>query len=146
MTVANLGSRSEGGDSLPRPTPSPDGLDAPYWSALRASRLLVQVCRSCEHHQFPPEWFCRSCHGSALDWTELAAEGRIFSWARVWHPVHPALAADCPYTLVLVELDKGVRMLGRLLDEPEEGVSIGTTLRGVFQSVDPELTLLHWAV
>ena len=51
---------------------------------------------------------------------EGVGQGRIYSWERPWHPVHPALKGHGPYIVVLVELpDAGnVRMLGNLLGDP----------------------------
>src|SRR5690348_6577489 len=76
---------------LPRPVPEPDGLDRPYWEGTRAGRLLVQRCRGCGTFQWGPEWICHRCLAPDPDWVEVAPRGRIYSWERAWHPVHPAL-------------------------------------------------------
>lgn len=62
-----------------------------------------------------------------LEWVEVAGRGRIFSWERPYHPVHPALNGHGPYVVVLVELPEagGVRMVGNLLGDPLQPVTIG---------------------
>lgn len=78
------------------PVAETDGLSAPYWAGLQQEKLLVQRCSRCKRWQFGPEWICHKCHAFDPDWVEVPAEGRIYSWERVWHPVHPALKGHCP--------------------------------------------------
>lgn len=136
---------------LPAPAAERDGLSAPYWNGLREGRLMVQRCAHCGTWQFGPEWICHHCHAFDPAWVEVAPEGRIFSWERVWHPSHAALKSHGPYLVVLVELPLagGVRMLGNLLGDPLQAVHIGTPVRGVFEAHgegDTAYGLLQWAV
>jgi uncharacterized protein len=114
---------------LPIPVPEPDGLSAPYWEGLRKNRLLVQRCGRCRSWQFGPEWLCHHCHAFDPAWTEVEPRGHIFSWERVWHPSHAALRQHGPYLAVLVELPHagGVRIVGNLLGDPMQTITIGPT-------------------
>lgn len=134
---------------LPAPFVDADGLSAPYWEGLRHNRLLVQRCTHCGCWQFGPEWICHQCHAFDPAWVEVEPKGRIFSWERVWHPVHPALKEHGPYLACLVELPHagGLRMLGNLLGDPMQEVAIGTAVRGVFEhhaDATPPYSLLQW--
>ena len=134
---------------LPAPFLDAEGLSAPFWDGLRAGRLRVQRCTHCGTWQFGPEWICHRCLRFELAWVEVEPEGRIYSWERVWHPVHPALKAHGPYIVVLVELpDAGnVRMLGNLLGDPHQEVKIGAEVQAVFEPHDdasPPFTLVQW--
>lgn len=134
---------------LPIPLPEPDGLSAPYWAGLREGRLLVQRCGHCQAWQFGPEWICHRCHSFDPEWTDIKPHGRIFSWERVWHPSHSVLRQHGPYLAVLVEIpDAGrVRMVGNLLGDPMQTVTIGADVEGVFEHhchSDPQYSLLHW--
>ncbi|MGJ5043118.1 Zn-ribbon domain-containing OB-fold protein [Bradyrhizobium sp. HKCCYLRH1062] len=136
-------------EGLPIPTAEPDGLSAPYWEGLRQGRLLVQRCSRCETWQFGPEWICHRCHAFDPDWVEIAPQGRIFSWERVWHPSHPALRQQGPYLAVLVEMPHagGIRMVGNLLGEAMQEVTIGAEVFGFFEhhpKRDRPYALLHW--
>ncbi len=102
---------------LPSPVAEPDGLSAPYWAGLREERLRVQRCARCRtlRSSVPgvdlppmPRAFDPGC-GS-----RCPPHGCIFSWERVWHPVHPALKDRGPYLVVVVELPHagGVRLVG----------------------------------
>jgi len=136
---------------LPVPGPERDGLSKAYWDGLKAGRLLIQRCCSCGVWQWGPEWICHSCHGFDLGWEEVRAEGSIYSWERVWHAVHPALKTAGPYLVVLVELreTKSVRLIGNLLGDPRQEVSIGTEAVGEFEhhtASEPPFSLLQWRV
>lgn len=132
---------------LPQPAPAVDGLDTEYWEAAKRHELVVQKCNACGGFQFGPEWICYQCHSFDLGWQQVSGKGKIYSWERVWHPVHPALRSACPYMVVLVELpDAGnVRMVGNLLGDPMEPVEIGSDVEVAFED-HPEdaYTLVQW--
>jgi uncharacterized OB-fold protein len=124
---------------LPAGLPAPaddDGVAAPYWAGLRDGVLRVQRCAACGTWQFGAE------NGSVPPLPRLgpglgrgAAAGRIYSWERVWHPVHPALKDHGPYLAVVVDLPQagGLRMVGNLLGDPLQPVLIGADVVGVFE-------------
>lgn len=139
-------------DGLPAPLDE-EGVAAPYWQGLREGVLRVQRCAACGRWQFGGEWLCHHCRTFDPPWVEVAPRGRLYSWERVWHPVHPALKDHGPYLVVLVELPQagGVRMLGNLLGDPMQEVPIGAEVEGVFEphAGRPEAgvapyALLHW--
>ncbi len=132
------------------PVPLMNELDRPYWEGAARNDLLVQFCPSCDVWQWGPEWLCHTCHSYDLDWREVEPRGRIYSWERAWHPVHPALVEAVPYVVVLVELPHAgnIRMVGNLLGEPEEDVVIGAEVEAVFEhhtDHDPPYSLVHWS-
>ena len=132
-------------EGLPRPVAAPDGLDQEFWDSARRHELKVQRCRQCRTFLFGPEWICHQCHSFDLEWVKVPARGRIYSWERVWHPVHPALREACPYVIVLVELPYAgnVRMLGNLLGDPQQEIEIGAEVEAVFEDHD-KFTLIQW--
>lgn len=132
---------------LPRPAASPDGLDTEFWEAAKRHELLVQRCNRCNTFQWGPEWICHACHTTDVGWHRVSGRGRIFSWERVWHPVHPSLKDACPYLVVLVELpDAGnVRMVGNLLGDAMDEVRIGADVEAVFEDHAADgFTLVQW--
>jgi len=134
-------------EGMPLPAPSADGLDSEFWEAARRHELVVQRCTACGTFQFGPEWLCNGCRSFDLAWHRVSGRGRIYSWERVWYPVHPALQGKLPYLVVLVELpDAGnVRMVGNLLGDPEQTVEIGAEVEAVFEDHPLEqVTLVQW--
>lgn len=134
---------------MPKPVPQPDDLDTPYWSAALDGELMVQRCADCGGWQWGPEWICHRCLSFDMKWEKVAPEGRIFSWERSWHPVHPALREHGPYITVLVELPHAdnIRMAGNLLGDPHQAVEIGTAVQAVFErhgDGDAAYALVQW--
>ena len=134
-----------------QPAPANDGLDAPFWEGTRAHELRVQRCRSCEIHQWGPEWMCHACNSMELDWVTVDPVGQIYSWQRPHHPVHRALSDRGPYIIVLVELPHAdnLRMVGNLLGDPLQEIEIGASVSVVFEDHDdgdPDFTLVQWEV
>jgi uncharacterized protein len=134
---------------LPIPVPEPSGLSKPFWDGLRSETIMVQRNARTGVYQFPPQWICHDTQTFDVEWVATEPKGVIYSWTRVWHPVHPALKDRCPYIVVVVELPQAgrVRMLGNLLGDPRQTVEIGAPVRAVFEhhnDADPPHTLLHW--
>jgi uncharacterized OB-fold protein len=134
---------------LPIPVPERNGLSAPFWNGLREERIKVRRNPRTGVYQFPPQWIAHDTQTFELDWVDVEPRGIIYSWTRVWHPVHPALREACPYVVVVVELPQagGVRMLGNLLGDPRKEVEIGAAVEAIFEhheSADPPFSLLQW--
>lgn len=134
-------------ESLPAPAVEP--LTKPYCEGTRAGKRVIQRCRGCGCHQWGPQWICHRCRSLDLGWAEVAPRGRVWSWQRPHHPVHPALNGFGPYTIVLVELPEadGVRMVGSLLCPPDAPVAVGAAVEAVFEPHDeatPPCTLVQW--
>ena len=139
------------------PVPVADALDAPFWEGLSAQELRLQRCLSCQKFQWGPEWVCHRCLEFDLGYEAVTPEGVIYSFERVWHPVHPALRDQGPYLIVLVSLPHAdnVRLVGNLLGDPLQPVRIGARVHGVFEhhelagatgggEIPTTFTLLQW--
>ena len=123
-------------------------IEEPYWSGLEENELRIQQCQSCKKWQWGPEWICHRCLSDQLEFLSVEPVGNIYSYERVWHPVHPALAEQGAYLIVLVELPHAdhVRLVGNLIGDPVQEVVIGAPVKGVFEhhpGKEP-YTLLHW--
>lgn len=81
-----------------------------WWDAARQGRLLVQRCDACGHHQHHPRPFCLSCRRrDALGFVEASGRGTLHAFTVVHRSPRDDL--DAPYTVALVDLDEGVRLL-----------------------------------
>ncbi|MGH3319381.1 MAG: Zn-ribbon domain-containing OB-fold protein [Streptosporangiaceae bacterium] len=94
------------------PEPGPDSRF--FWDGLADGRLLLPLCRSCGHMWFPPIPCCPRCGGIDVGDGEAAGTGRLYSWVVTHHPFDTAYAEDVPYTVAVVTLDEGPRLVGRL--------------------------------
>lgn len=122
-----------------------NGLDRPFWEGTREHEIRLQRCRDCRGFQWAPELICHHCHSFELDFEAVPPTGVIYSWERVWHPSHSALAATVPYVILAVELDgaPGIRLVGNLVGDQTAEVVIGTPVRAVFED-HQDYTLVQW--
>ena len=95
----------------------------PFWEATRDRRFLLQWCTDCNRAIFYPREVCPSCLGSSLEWRESPGRGRVYTYTIEYRPQNPNLAA--PYTVALIDLDEGVRMMANVIDCEPDAVSIG---------------------
>jgi uncharacterized OB-fold protein len=75
-------------------------------------RPICQLCRNCEHHQFPPMIICPRCSSSELDWRDVGSTGTAQSWVTVHTTEATAgftipkwLLSVVPYSSVFVQPD-----------------------------------------
>jgi uncharacterized protein len=134
---------------LPAPATEADPLFAPYWNGAREEKLNVQRNPATGAYQWPAQWISHDTQSFDLEWVEVAPKGVIYSWTRIWHPVHPALKDAGPYIVVIVELPHagGIRMLGNLLGDPMQDVQIGAKVEAAFEhhnDAQPPFTLVQW--
>ena len=51
---------------------------------------------------------------------------------------------ELPIVIALIDLDEGVRMVGEVVDVPDDQIEIGMSLRVDFNTIDDDLTLPIW--
>ena len=111
--------------------PETQGVDSVYWDAARDERLLLQQCARCGHLWHPPSEFCPRCQDGTFAWIEASGGGVVHSYTVIHHASHPAVVVWLPYTVLLVELSEGPRMIGRLLI-PSADVRVAAPVRVAF--------------
>ncbi len=127
--------------SGPRPLPPIDDDTRAWWEGLHRGVLLLQRCRGCDHVQVHQRAMCGRCLGGDLEHVPASGEGTIYSFSTVYRPPSPEFKDDVPYTVVLVELAEGPRMLSTVVDMAPEAVRIGHRVRIVYDRVTEAITL-----
>jgi uncharacterized OB-fold protein len=118
-------------EAKPQPRPSPES--APFWEGAKAHRLLLPRCKACGRFWFPPSRRCVHCLSADFAWAESRGAGRIYSFV-VFHRVyHPAFEQDVPYTVAIVELDEGPRLIANIVGTPPDDVRCDMRVRVVFE-------------
>lgn len=84
-------------------------------AALGEGKLLVAKCAHCGSEQCFAAPSCFACGGTRQDIAAHTGSGTVFSWV-VNHRAF-GYEAETPFTVLLVELDGGGRVYGRLLEE-----------------------------
>ena len=109
--------------------PDIDRDSADYWEGLAHHELRLQRCAACGRLRFPPMPACPFCGGAEWSVETHAGSGTVYSYIVVHRPFDPAFADDVPYTVAVVELDDGPRIVGRLdrCDAPAIGLRVAAT-------------------
>jgi len=124
-----------------KPSPVPSVESKPHWEALRQHRLLLQRCNACGHFWFPPATHCPNCTAVDFAWTPVSGRGKVFSYV-VYHRVyHPGFAGEVPYTVALVELEEGPRMISNVIGIPPDQVVCEMPVQVVFEDIGDVATL-----
>lgn len=85
-----------------------------FRAALREGRLAMVVCGKCKSHQPFPCDTCYECGSDDLTIGSHAGNGRVLTWTVAHYAFSPEFEKEVPYTVVLVELEGGGRVYGRL--------------------------------
>jgi uncharacterized OB-fold protein len=124
-----------------KPLPVPSVESKPYWDGLRAHRLLMQRCNDCRQYWFPPASRCPNCLSADFSWTAMSGRGKVFSFV-VYHRVyHPGFANEVPYTVALVELDEGPRMISNIVGIAPDQVACEMPVEVVYEDIEGIATL-----
>jgi uncharacterized OB-fold protein len=84
-----------------------------YNEALKQNKLLGLKCKQCGAVTVPPKIVCGNCASADLDIVELSGKGKIQTFTTVFVPPE-GRESECPYVIVLVELDEGPWIMGNL--------------------------------
>jgi uncharacterized OB-fold protein len=96
------------------PAPQRNEVTAPYWQALDEGRLTFQRCVACRHAWLPPRTECPRCLARESTWETASGKAKLVSWVVYHHGYHPYFAARLPYTVAVVELAEGPRLISGL--------------------------------
>jgi hypothetical protein len=120
-----------------------EGVDAPFWDAAQAGRLVVQRCERCGAAWWPAIERCGDCDGGRLAWSEVAPEGRVWSYAIYHRRFDARLDVELPYAVAAVELDAGVCLPGRIVGSID-GLAVGAAVDAEFVPLDGSVLGPAW--
>ncbi|HSV81720.1 MAG TPA: OB-fold domain-containing protein [Ramlibacter sp.] len=116
-------------DPLALPEPDLSELGRPFWDALQQGQLSFQRCTACGHAWLPARSECPQC--LAATWQREAAKGdaTLVSWVVYRHAYQPAFAQRLPYTVAVVQLAEGPRMITNIVGAEPAQLRIDQPLR-----------------
>ena len=116
-------------DAALLPAPVPEA--RPYEDGLASGVLRLQACGGCGRLRFPVAPVCPYCNSEETAWQSVSGRGRVHTWARYHRAFVPAFERLVPYVVVLVALDGGPLLPGRLASDAEPAA--GMTVRMVVE-------------
>jgi uncharacterized OB-fold protein len=122
----------------PRPQPTPETQH--FWDGTRAGELRLQRCDDCQHTYFPPRPFCPACASHSVSVFAASGQATLASYVINYRP-HPAW--DEPYSIAIVELEEGPRLMSNVVGCPQtpEALQLDMPLQVTFEVVDDEISL-----
>lgn len=105
-----------------------DTCTAPYLDGLAHGVLRYQRCTACGRAASLAREACPHCGARALAWHGARGTGRVHAVTVVTRAPSDAFRALVPYTLVLVDLDEGARVMAH----GTPGLAIGDAVRARF--------------
>lgn len=123
--------------SVPMPTIMWD--NEGFWEGIKRGELVFQKCGQCGTWLHPPRPACPKCRSFEKEWVRSSGKGIVYSFVTYLEPPDPAFKA--PFSVVLVELEEGVRLISNMVNAAPEEITIGMPVEVVFDEVTEELTL-----
>lgn len=111
----------------------------PFWDGIAAGKLLLQRCTSCGRWLAPPRPMCPGCQSRDHEWVPASGRGTVYSFVTYCESEHPAFVA--PYTVVLVELEEGPRLISNVVGVAPEDVEIGMAVEVAYANVADDFTV-----
>ncbi len=124
--------------------PGDEYLDQPFWTHLATGTLHLATCDDCGKAHHPPGPVCPHCRSFNIGWHPASGKATLNSFAVAQHAVHPLLADQVPYTITLVDLAEGVRLVSGVPKGLEVNLTVGMALECHVKKIDDRLSLPYF--
>ena len=95
---------------------------------LQKGKLMGTQCIKCNEKYFPPRADCIKCMSDVIKWIEYSGKGTLQSHTKIY--AAPKGFNDmAPYTIGVVDLDEGGRLLSWMKNIPDEEIEIGMPVK-----------------
>lgn len=98
---------------------------------LKDGRIMGTRCKGCGYTTFPPRADCPQCLSGDFEFNEISGKGKIFTYSTI-SAAPTGFENAIPYTIAVIELDDGGRLLAWLGDSIDPNhVTIGMEVQTV---------------
>ncbi len=107
-----------------------------FWRRIpNRYNLLGSKCGKCDSIFFPPRSICPSCRRiGQLESHKLKGKGEIISYTHVRTP-QESFEGETPYTLAIIKLEEGPKIVGQITDAEREDIEIGKKVKPTFRHI-----------
>jgi uncharacterized OB-fold protein len=121
--------------------PAPDPSTEEWWGAAQDGRLLLKRCDACGRAHHYPRPFCPHCWSHDVRWEPASGRGTVYTFSTVHVNDLPPFGEKVPYTVAIVELDEGPRLMTNLVETDGVELHIGMPVEVTFREETEEFTL-----
>jgi hypothetical protein len=125
-----------------KPLPQPQKWSQEFWKGTKDHKFLLKKCKECGHIDHPPYYYCTECMSLEHEWVEASGKGTVYTYSTTYMGAPPAFTKEQPFTLAMIDLAEGPRMLSRIVDAQPEEIKIGADVEAVFDDVTEDTTLI----
>lgn len=129
-----------------RPLPRPDAHTKPFWDSCAHGDLTYQCCADCGCVQRIPRALCEQCHSQSLTWKPSAGVGTVLSFTTVHRAPLPAFKALVPYTIAIIDMDEGFRVMANATTDAAGALAINARVKMGMIDVDGTMLPIVQAV
>ena len=111
---------------------------------LQKGKLMGTRCKKCGEIYFPPRADCLKCMNDTFEWIEYSGRGKLNSFTTI-HVAPKGFEDIAPYTLGVVDLEEGGRLIAWIKDIPKDEIKNDMLVKVVpriFEDV-PEIKLYY---
>jgi hypothetical protein len=113
-----------------------------FWEGVEAGELRIQRCSGCGTLRHPPRPMCPNCRSLEHDYVVSSGKGIVYSFVVHHHP--PVPGKQMPFTVAVVELDEGTRVVGNVIDIDPAEVAVGLKVEVAFVENEAGRVLPQW--
>lgn len=124
--------------------PGDDFLEQPFFKHLAEGTLHLSTCEDCNKAHHPPSPICPHCRSFNIGWKPASGKAKLNSFAVARHAVHPLLADKVPYTITLVDLEEGVRLVSGVPHGMDLDLKIGMDLDCTVVKIDEDFGMAYF--
>ncbi len=124
-----------------KPLPILDSNSSEFWEGCKRHELLIQRCEQCNSYRFPPRPICPNCLSMDTTLDKMSGKGEVYTFSVARMPLRPQWEPDIPYTIGVIQLDEGVRMVSNIIGCQPEDVKIGMKVEVTFDDVTDNIAL-----
>ncbi|KUH82915.1 MULTISPECIES: OB-fold domain-containing protein [unclassified Mycobacterium] len=122
---------------------SPSGPDRPtidtdsetWWAAVQDRALMINRCGACGRNSLYVRPFCPHCWSEDVRLVPASGRSRLYTWSVIHQNAAP-FDARLPYTVAMVDLEEGPRLMTQLADCPVDRLCAGMELEIDFRESD----------
>ena len=104
-----------------------------FYRFISEKHLMAAKCNKCGTVLLPPKPMCTNCLSTNLKWIELEGTGKLVSYTVIY--IAPEqFQSLAPYAVGIVELRKGLRLLGMICGVDPEKIRVGMNLKIDFET------------
>src|SRR4030042_4993496 len=105
-----------------KPLPKPSKWSQAFWDGTKQHKLLLKKCSKCGNIDHPPYLYCTECWAEEHEWMQASGKGEIYANSTVMLGAPPGFDVDIPYTIAMIDLAEGPRILTTIVNSKPEDI------------------------